>query len=85
MYSSCSGAANSAASAGVQRFVGASDLTMGRKFTAGDFVYFSPYVPHQERNLSADEAVEILVVRSDNEKIVVALNFTPLAHPEMVS
>ena len=52
---------------------------------AGDFVYFSPYVPHQERNLSHDEAVEFLVVRSDNEKIAVGLDLLPVERPEAVS
>lgn len=37
----------------------------------GDFAYFTPHVPHQERNLSDSENVEFLVVRSDNERIVV--------------
>ena len=40
----------------------------------GDFVYFSPNVPHQERNLSDEESAEFVVVRSDNERIVVALD-----------
>jgi uncharacterized RmlC-like cupin family protein len=52
---------------------------------AGDFVYFSPHVPHQELNLSAIETVEFLVVRSDNEKIVVSLDVAPVEHPETVS
>lgn len=52
---------------------------------AGDFVYFSPHVPHQERNLSANETVEFLVVRSDNEKIVVNLDVAPIERPETVS
>jgi uncharacterized RmlC-like cupin family protein len=52
---------------------------------AGDFVYFSPDVPHQERNLSANETVEFLVVRSDNEKIVVKLDVVPVDSPETVS
>src|SRR5712692_3007189 len=33
--------------------------------STGDFVYFSPHVPHQELNLSTSETVEFLVVRSD--------------------
>jgi uncharacterized RmlC-like cupin family protein len=37
----------------------------------GDFAYFSPGVPHQERNLSQTETAEFLVVRSDNERIAV--------------
>ena len=52
---------------------------------AGDLVYFSPNVPHQERNLSDSETVEFLVVRSDNEKIAVSLEVTPVDRPETVS
>ncbi len=52
---------------------------------AGDFVYFSPYVPHQERNVSDNEAVEFLVVRSDNEKIAVRLDIAPVERPETVA
>jgi uncharacterized RmlC-like cupin family protein len=52
---------------------------------AGDFVYFSPHVPHQERNLSDSRTVEFLVVRSNNEKIAVALDVAPVDHPETVA
>jgi uncharacterized RmlC-like cupin family protein len=48
----------------------------------GDFVYFAPYVPHQERNLDAGETVEFVVVRSDNERIVVAVDALPVERPE---
>jgi uncharacterized RmlC-like cupin family protein len=51
----------------------------------GDFAYFAPYVPHQERNPSATEAVEFLVVRSDNERIAVGLDITPVEQPERAS
>ena len=51
---------------------------------AGDFVYFSPNVPHQERNLSDSESVEFLVVRSDNERIVVNLDVAPVDQPAIV-
>ena len=51
---------------------------------AGDFVYFSPHVPHQEVNLSTLETVEFLVVRSDNERIVFNLDIIPIEHPETV-
>ena len=50
----------------------------------GDFVYFAPYVPHQERNPSASEAVDFLVVRSDNERIVVTLDTAPVEQPQAV-
>jgi len=48
----------------------------------GDFVYFAPYVPHQERNPSTSEAVVFLVVRSDNERIVVPLDIEPIERLE---
>ena len=69
---------------------GRSEIRWGERldFTAevgaGDFVYFRPYVPHQELNLSDCEAVDFLVVRSDNERIAVNLDVTPVERPEMV-
>jgi uncharacterized RmlC-like cupin family protein len=50
----------------------------------GDFVYFAPHVPHQEFNPDEHEAVEFVVVRSDNERIVVALDDRPIERPEKV-
>ena len=50
----------------------------------GDFVYFAPFVPHQEANLSSTETVDFVVVRSDNERIAIGLDFTPAAVPETV-
>jgi uncharacterized RmlC-like cupin family protein len=46
-------------------------LEFAADVTAGDFVYFAPYVPHEERNLHGDEVVEFVVVRTDNERISV--------------
>jgi uncharacterized RmlC-like cupin family protein len=60
-------------------------LEFAAEVAAGDFVYFAPRVPHQELNLSASETVEFLVVRSDNEKIVVNLDVMPVEQPETVS
>ena len=60
-------------------------LEFAAEVGAGDFVYFSPHVPHQELNLSAHETVEFLVVRSDNEKIVIKLDVAPVERPETVS
>ena len=59
-------------------------LEFAAEVTAGDFVYFAPYVPHQERNLSDGESVDFLVVRSDNERIVVNLDVAPVDQPEIV-
>ena len=37
----------------------------------GDFIFVPPFVPHQEINASADEPLECVVIRSDNEAVVV--------------
>jgi uncharacterized RmlC-like cupin family protein len=50
----------------------------------GDFIYFAPYVPHQERNLGDGERLDFVVVRSDNEGLVTNLDATPVEHPETV-
>jgi len=50
----------------------------------GDFVYFAPYVPHQELNLDASETLDFVVVRSDNAGIVVKLDVVPVEQPETV-
>ena len=50
----------------------------------GDFVYFAPYVPHQELNLDASETLDFVVVRSDNERIVVNLDIVHVEQPETV-
>jgi uncharacterized RmlC-like cupin family protein len=50
----------------------------------GDFIFVPPYVPHQEINASADEALECVVVRSDNEAVVVNLDIEPVEKPEDV-
>src|ERR1700681_1101908 len=41
---------------------------------AGDFIFIPPYVPHQEINASPDTPLECVLVRSDNEAVVVNLN-----------
>src|SRR5580704_11816504 len=50
----------------------------------GDFIYVPPYVPHQEINASSDETLECLLVRSDNEAVVVNLDIEPVEKPEAV-
>jgi len=50
----------------------------------GDFVYFAPEVPHQELNLDRDEAVDFVVVRSDDSALRVDLDVEPVGHPEIV-
>ena len=50
----------------------------------GDLVYFAPYVPHQESNLDSTDTLDLLVVRSDNERIAIALTTDPIDKPERV-
>ena len=50
----------------------------------GDFIYVPPYVPHQEINASADETLECVLVRSDNEAVVVNLDIAPVEKPDSV-
>ncbi|HVZ14147.1 MAG TPA: cupin domain-containing protein [Bauldia sp.] len=50
----------------------------------GDFIFIPPYVPHQEINASTDERLECVLVRSDNEAVVVNLDIEPVEKPEQV-
>jgi uncharacterized RmlC-like cupin family protein len=51
---------------------------------AGDFIFVPPFVPHQEINASPDEPLECVVVRSDNEAVVVNLEIAAAENPEPV-
>ena len=50
----------------------------------GDFIFVPPYVPHQEINASTDETLQCVLVRSDNEAVVVNLDIEPVEKPEAV-
>jgi uncharacterized RmlC-like cupin family protein len=50
----------------------------------GDFIYVPPYVPHQEINALPDEPLECVLVRSDQEAVVVNLDITPAEEVEEV-
>ena len=58
------------------------------EFTAeagpGDFIFVPPYVPHQEINALTDDTLECVLVRSDNENVVVNLDIEPVEKPEQV-
>jgi uncharacterized RmlC-like cupin family protein len=51
---------------------------------AGDFIFVPPYVPHQEINANSNEKLECVLVRSDNEAVVVNLDIEPVEKPEAV-
>ncbi len=50
----------------------------------GDFIYVPPYVPHQEINASPDEPLRCVLVRSDQEPVVVNLEIEAVEAPEVV-
>ena len=50
----------------------------------GDFIYVPPFVPHQEINAKPDEALVCILVRSDQEAIVVNLDIAPVETPEAI-
>ena len=50
----------------------------------GDFIFVPPFVPHQEINASTDETLRCVLVRSDNEAVVVNLDIEPVEKPEQV-
>ena len=58
------------------------------EFTAeagpGDFIFVPPYVPHQEINALADEALECVLVRSDGQATVVNLDIEAAEVPSEV-
>lgn len=48
---------------------------------AGDFIFVPPYVPHQEINASPDEPLVCVLVRSDQDAVVVNLDIEPVEEP----
>jgi uncharacterized RmlC-like cupin family protein len=50
----------------------------------GDFIYVPPHVPHQEINASDDEPLHCVVVRSDQQPVVVNLDIAAVADPVFV-
>ncbi len=51
----------------------------------GDFIFVPPYVPHQEINADPSHPLECVLVRSDNEAVVVNItDVEPVERPEAV-
>jgi uncharacterized RmlC-like cupin family protein len=59
------------------------------EFTAeagpGDFIFVPPFVPHQEINASSDQPLQCVLVRSDQEPVVVNLEIDAVEDPEKVT
>lgn len=51
---------------------------------AGDFIFVPPFVPHQEMNDSSDEPLQCVLVRNDQEPVVVNLDIAAVEEPEEV-
>jgi uncharacterized RmlC-like cupin family protein len=51
---------------------------------AGDFIFIPPYVPPPASNANPTEPLDCVVVRSDNEAVVVNLDIAPIESPESV-
>lgn len=50
----------------------------------GDFIFVPPFVPHQEINANPTEPLKCIVVRSDQEPIVVNLDIPAEENPEEI-
>jgi uncharacterized RmlC-like cupin family protein len=48
----------------------------------GDFIYVPPYVPHQEINALENEPLNCVLVRSDQQPVVVNLDIPVVEDPE---
>ena len=48
----------------------------------GDFIFVPPFVPHQEVNASENEPLECVLVRSDQDAVVVNLDIPVVESPE---
>lgn len=50
----------------------------------GDFIYVPPFVPHQEINALDDQTLRCVLMRSDQEAVVINLDITPAEEVEEV-
>jgi uncharacterized RmlC-like cupin family protein len=69
---------------GVARMRWGTRLEFVAEAAAGDFIFVPPYVPHQEINALRDSPLECVLVRSDNESVVVNLSIEAAERVEEV-
>ena len=50
----------------------------------GDFIFVPPFVPHQEINADENQELACIVVRSDQEPVVVNLDIPTVENPQEV-
>ena len=51
----------------------------------GDFIFIPPYVPHQEINANPDAPLSCVLVRSDQEPVVINIEVDAVERPEEVA
>jgi len=69
---------------GIARMRWGNRLEFVAEADAGDFIFVPPYVPHQEINRSSDSPLHCVLVRSDNEAVVVNLQIDAAERVEEV-
>lgn len=69
---------------GAGRIRWGSELEFAADIHPGDFVYFTPFVPHWEENLSDSEPLELVAIRSDRERIAIPMDIKPVDEPKMI-
>lgn len=70
---------------GLARMRWGDDLEFVAEAGAGEFIYVPPFVPHQEINGSTDEDLYCVVVRSDQEPVVVNLDIAAVDEPTRIA
>jgi uncharacterized RmlC-like cupin family protein len=66
---------------GRARFRWGEELEYYAEAGPGDFIFIPPWVPHQEMNASPEMPVEAVVIRSDQEPVVVNLDLKGAESP----
>ncbi len=69
---------------GLARMRWGNDLEFVAEASAGEFIYVPPFVPHQEINGSTDGHLQCVVVRSDQEPVVVNLDIDAVDVPTRI-
>jgi uncharacterized RmlC-like cupin family protein len=70
---------------GLARMRWGSELEYVAEAGAGEFIYVPPFVPHQEINASPDDELFCVVIRSDQDPVVVNLDIAPVDVPTGVT
>jgi uncharacterized RmlC-like cupin family protein len=69
---------------GLARMRWGSELEYVAEAGPGEFIYVPPFVPHQEINASSADELFCVVMRSDQEPVVVNLDIEPVELPTNV-